>query len=318
MDLEIRHLRALAAIADSGSVSRAATVLGISQPSLTTLLQRVERTVGGRLFERSRTGVAPTPLGERMLRRTRPLLAELDAFGADLASPADAGSVRIRSVHMQCATVLYERLDETLPEAEVTFTIEPSCTELAQALVRGGLDLAVLAAAEDQDVPLGPGLAQRILVPRVPVFVALPAEHRLAGAAEVPLAELADEAWINPPGAEDGSLASLRAAARRAGFTPRIRFEVPSGVGRGLVVAGKAVQLVEPTSAGAPGLVVRPLAGEPMRMRLTLVWHRERVSPGQVDRVHRAVASVYTRQALASPAFRPWWERHREVHPTTG
>ncbi|GAA2997372.1 LysR family transcriptional regulator [Actinokineospora diospyrosa] len=315
MDLEIRHLRALAAIADSGSLSRAATVLGISQPSLTTLLQRVERAVGGRLFERSRTGMAPTALGERVLRRTRPLLAELTAISADLAGPGEVGAVRIGSVHMECVTVLYEHLDQALPEAEVTFTVEPSCTELVQSLVRDGLDLAVLAVSEGQDVPIAPELGHRVVVPRVPVFVALSAEHRLAKAAEISLAELADEAWINPPGPEDGALASFRAAARRAGFTPRIRFEVPSGGGRGLIAAARAVQLVEPTSPGVPGIAVRPLVGDPMRMRLSLVWHRHRIGRDQVDRAYRAVASVYTRYALASPAFRPWWERHREVHP---
>lgn len=63
-----------------------------------------------------------------------------------------------------------------------------------------------------------------MLLPWIPVFVGLPARHPLAGRAAVDLADLADEAWIGPPGPEDGSPTSLRAAAHRAGFTPRIRF----------------------------------------------------------------------------------------------
>ena len=75
MELEIRHLRAICAIGDAGSLSRAATQLGISQPSLTTLLQRVERLVGGKLLERGRSGAVPTALGAQMLQRARLLLA---------------------------------------------------------------------------------------------------------------------------------------------------------------------------------------------------------------------------------------------------
>jgi DNA-binding transcriptional LysR family regulator len=48
MELELRHLHSLCVIADAGSVTKAATVLGVSQPSLTAQLQRVERELGGR------------------------------------------------------------------------------------------------------------------------------------------------------------------------------------------------------------------------------------------------------------------------------
>ncbi|CCH29689.1 LysR family transcriptional regulator [Actinosynnema sp. NPDC047251] len=317
MDLEIRHLRAMCAIADAGSVSRAAARLGISQPSLTTLLQRVERLVGGQLFDRSRTGVTPTELGDRVLRRARLLLVELDSFGADLTGGGD-GPIRFGTVHMECVATLYERLDRGLPEDDISLHVDPSATALAQSLAHGHLDAAVIGISEDQDIALDRDLAQRILLPWVPVFVALSAGHPLARAAEVDLADLADEAWIGPPGAEDGSLAALRAACRKAGFSPQIRFEVPSGGGRQLIAAGKAVQLVEPTSSGGPGLVVRPLVGEPLRLRLVLAWRRQRVDWDRANRMYAEVARAYTEHALASPSFRPWWEAHREVHPPIG
>lgn len=314
MDLEIRHLRAVCAIADAGSLSQGAARLGISQPSLTTLLQRVERMVGGQLFARSRAGVTPTELGEDLLRRARLLLAELDAIGAELGS-GSGGPVRFGTVHMECVATLFDRLDAALPGIEVSMQVDPSSTALARSLALGHLDAAVLAIAEDQDIPLAKEIGQRILVPWVPVYVALSAEHPLADAAEVPLAALAKEAWISPPGAEDGSLAALRAASRQAGFSPRIRFEVPSGGGKTLVAAGRAVQLVEPTSQGGPGVAVRPLAGEPLRMRLVLAWRRQRVSWEQANRIYAEVSDTYAEQALSSPVFRTWWLEHREVHP---
>ncbi|GAA3034434.1 LysR family transcriptional regulator [Actinokineospora globicatena] len=314
MDLEIRHLRAVCTIAEAGSLSQGATRLGISQPSLSTLLQRVERTVGGRLFERSRTGVVPTELGTDLVRRARVVLAELDAFGAGTSADA-GGPIRFGTVHMECVATLFERVERSLPGAEVSMQIEPSSTALARSLTLGHLDVAVLGMAEDHDIPLPRDIGQRIIVPWVPVYVALSAEHPLASAAAVPLAGLADEAWISPPGADDGSLAALRAACRQAGFTPDVRFEVPSGGGRRLIAAGRAVQLVEPTSQGGPGIAVRPLAGEPMRIRLLLAWRRQRIGWEQANRVYAEVVAAYSEQAMASTVFRPWWEDHREARP---
>ncbi|ANZ39973.1 LysR family transcriptional regulator [Lentzea guizhouensis] len=304
MELEIRHLRAICAIGDAGSLSRAATQLGISQPSLTTLLQRVERLVGGRLFERGRAGAEPTPLGAQMLQRARLLLVELDAFGASVAGRG--GPVRFGSVHMECVTALYARLEEALDD--VTLYVDPSSTGLALALANGHLDAAVIAVDEDGDLGLPRGVGQRVVVPWVPVYIALPDSHPLADRAEVSLSDLAGEAWVGPPGAEDGSLTALRSACRAAGFVPRIRFEVPSGAGRQLIAAGKAVQLVEPTSQGGPGVAVRPLAGAPMRMRLVFCWRRERLTWEEASRVFTDVLEAYAAAALASPVFRPWWE----------
>jgi DNA-binding transcriptional LysR family regulator len=304
MELEIRHLRAICAIGDAGSLSRAATQLGISQPSLTTLLQRVERLVGGKLFDRGRSGAVPTALGAQMLQRARLLLVELEAFGSDMAGRG--GPIRFGSVHMECVAALFTRLEDALDD--VTLVVDPSSTALALALANGHLDAAVIAVDEEGDLGLPRGVAQRIVVPWVPVYIALPAGHPLAARPEVDLADLAGEAWVGPPGAEDGSLTTLRAACRAAGFVPRIRFEVPSGAGRQLIAAGKAVQLVEPTSQGGPGVAVRPLAGAPMRMRLVFCWRRERLTWEQASRVHAEVLAAYAEQAMASPVFRPWWE----------
>lgn len=312
--MEIRHLRAICAIGDAGSLSRAATQLGISQPSLTTLLQRVERLVGGKLFDRGRAGAEPTALGAQMLQRARLLLVELDAFGSDMTQRD--GPSRLGSVHMECVASLYTRLEEVL--TDITLVVDPSSTGLALALANGHLDAAVIAVDEDADLGLPRGVAQRVVVPWVPVYIAIPAAHRLASKTEVELADLAGESWVGPPGAEDGSLTSLRAACRAVGFVPRIRFEMPSGAGRQLIAAGKAVQLVEPTSQGGPGVAVRPLAGAPMRMRLVFAWRRERLTWSQASRVFAEVLGAYSDQALASPVFRPWWEERGAALTASG
>ncbi|WP_370949449.1 LysR family transcriptional regulator [Amycolatopsis sp. cg5] len=318
MALEIRHLRAICAIAAAGSLSQAAAALGMSQPSLTSLLQRLERQIGTPLFVRSHLGVTPTPVGEQTLRRALVLLLEFDRFEADVLGAAGDGPVRLGSSQMDCLPTFIERLDEALPSIELTVHIEPSSSVLAQALAHATLDIAVIAMSDDQEVPLAKQLGHRVLFPWIPVFIGLPASHRLAGETEVDLADLAEDAWIGPPGPEDGSLTSLRAATHRAGFTPNIRFECPNGGGRQLIAAGQAVQLVEPTAPELPGMVVKPLKGDPMRMRLVLAWRKERLTWDQTEHVYRAAMTSYTRHAMASTPFRSWWDRRRATQSWDG
>lgn len=68
-DLNLRHLRALSAVAGRGSLSRAADAVGLSQPALTQGLGKLERQLGVALFERRPDGVAPTPAGTALVER---------------------------------------------------------------------------------------------------------------------------------------------------------------------------------------------------------------------------------------------------------
>ncbi|HEY2057877.1 MAG TPA: LysR family transcriptional regulator, partial [Amycolatopsis sp.] len=75
MEVELRHLRLLCAVAEAGSISRAAAGIGSSQPALTASVQRIERVFGGKLFVRSLRGVVPTEFGECVLSRARTVLS---------------------------------------------------------------------------------------------------------------------------------------------------------------------------------------------------------------------------------------------------
>src|SRR5262249_22560362 len=76
--LELRHLRALVAVADELSFSRAAQRLFITQPALSRQIRGLERLVGCDLFRRSTQRVELTLAGESLLARARTLLADLD------------------------------------------------------------------------------------------------------------------------------------------------------------------------------------------------------------------------------------------------
>ncbi|MCC5578069.1 MULTISPECIES: LysR family transcriptional regulator [Microtetraspora] len=316
MDLDIRHLRMICAIAESGSLTRAAAQVGLSQPAMTNLLRRVESLVGGALFVRSRSGVEPTPLGDQVIARARIVLSEVDTLFGDLRGASGAaGSLRLGSVHVACVGSIVNRVGDALPGREISLRIEPSAVLLAEALTHGRLDAALLGVIEGFDVMLAAPVVSRTLVPRYPIFVALSAAHPLSGNEEIRLADLKDESWISPPGADDGSLAALRASCRAAGFEPDIRFEAPSGAARPLVADGHGVRLVDPSWPAPDGTVVRPLAGEPQVARLLVAWRRDRLSDATAGAIYRGLAAAFTDHVDDNPVFGRWWDAHPEVHP---
>ena len=99
MDVELRHLRCLVAIADTGSFTDAALALRVSQPAVSRTVAALERALGVRLLRRTNREVVLTAAGERALARARRVLAEVE----DLTREARSGHVRLRVGHAWAA-----------------------------------------------------------------------------------------------------------------------------------------------------------------------------------------------------------------------
>jgi DNA-binding transcriptional LysR family regulator len=84
MTLDLRQLRHLLALADHGSFGRAAAALAITQPALSRSMQGLERRVGTALFERSKSGVAPTDEGRMLILRARALVHAADELDREV------------------------------------------------------------------------------------------------------------------------------------------------------------------------------------------------------------------------------------------
>ncbi|BEL04106.1 hypothetical protein Q0Z83_022970 [Actinoplanes sichuanensis] len=93
--MELRHLRALAAIGDEGTISAAAAVLRISQPALSRTLDQLERRIGTTLVERTTRRLALTDAGRRLHERAHLILNQVDDALAEAAAepqPLHVGS----------------------------------------------------------------------------------------------------------------------------------------------------------------------------------------------------------------------------------
>ncbi|MET7854472.1 LysR family transcriptional regulator [Streptomyces avermitilis] len=302
MELEVRHLRALCAIADTGSLHRAARQLGVAQPSLSTQLRRIELELGGELFTRERTGCRPTPLGRTVLGRARPLLAEMRALVAEArAAAADEPQLRIGSTASRALSGWLRRL--RVCRGEPLLQMGVSANALLNLVSEGRLDVAFVHEVEGCPLRIPEGLRLRVLVEREPQFVSLPHDHPAAGRPVVHLSDLAADRWMVDP-TVDGEWDAVHRMLRTAGLNPRI-LHGDYHTAATLVATGEVVTVCQPTSPSRPEMAVRRLHGDPLGVRLLLAARTEE----ELDGVFPELAEAYWETARQAPAYREWLER---------
>ncbi|MER5319865.1 LysR family transcriptional regulator [Streptosporangium roseum] len=309
MSLELRHLRVLCAISDTGSLTRAATLLGTTQPALSAQLQRIERIIGGRLFERDRHGARPTPLGDFVLARARTVLSGMDELLLGAAARPAGGPVRLGGVDGPILVGLVDRLGDLLGGREITSYADAAPRLLCDLVAARRLDAAVVVDYVGHELRPVPPLRQE-QVAAEPVFVALAGGHPLAGRSELDLADLAGEAWVLSPSDGGGWPECFRTACHRAGFAPRAPHQAADAwTIREIVISGRAIAPCRATFAESAGLVIRPLRGDPLVMRHLLVWHPQGGLAAHVPAVRDLAARVFADHARERPRYREWRSR---------
>ncbi|MFD0684418.1 LysR family transcriptional regulator [Actinomadura fibrosa] len=308
MQLELRHLRTLCAIADAGSLSRAAAAVGVSQPALTAQLQRIETVLGGQVFQRDRRGVSPTPFGLFVLSRARSALVTVDELTAGAAADGNPARLRIGGNANAVLTRLLHKLFE-IPGTRVTVHTEYSPRLLLDLLASRRLDVAVLVDYPGHELPAVPAVGTHHIATE-PVFVALPAAHRLAAADEVRLADLAAEDWLVTPPDGAGWPEVFYSACQDAGFAPRVLHMMSEqDMIRTLVGDGRAIAPCQATLRAGPGIAVRPLAGSPLRMRHLLGWRHGGALGDRAAVLAGLAVEAYREAAADSPAYTAWLAR---------
>ena len=283
MELELRHLKVVCALADEGSVTKAAASLGLAQPALTAQLNRIEKSLGGTLFERDHRGVRSTALGDLVLARARvmlPAMSGLKEEAARLTSNEGRDGAMPSHVTLGSSTsVVLGRLIRSLavehPDLHVATHASWSSDGLADMVVDGRVDFAVVGVCADASPPAQHGLSWHT-VTSDPVFVLLPEHHPLASRAEVGLPELAGEDWAAIP--VDGCFTGCFAAAcARAGFTPRTLYEADAASCIDLVASGHAVG-----------------------------WHPDAAAAVLADEIVRLTTDAFAGLMVESPVYSAW------------
>ncbi|MCE4025251.1 LysR family transcriptional regulator [Microbacterium sp. Au-Mic1] len=221
--LDLRQLKALEAVAEQGSVLRAADALQWSQPTVTHHLRGLERVLGAAVVTSGSGGTRLTPVGEAMLLHATAILDRSERAVDELRALVESGRRRIAiGVFPSAGARLLPQVVRALQAAGFDpDVIEAELDPLMAAVVGLRLDAAIVYDAPGRPTILPPGF-RMIPVRQEHLAVIVPPAHPLAGRTGVPLADLDDEAWIAGATEADPVDAALFRAADQAGFTPRI------------------------------------------------------------------------------------------------
>lgn len=161
MHLTLKHLRYFKALAESGTFSRAAETMHVTQPALSQQIKELEGQLGTQLVERQPRRVVLTPAGHELLRHAGRVLAEMRALEASARWQQGLGGRLAIGVIPTVAPYLLPVALPLLRAQNVTLDLgvrESQTERLLEALAVGKLDAAILAlpAGNDQlvEVPL--------------------------------------------------------------------------------------------------------------------------------------------------------------------
>jgi len=307
--LELRHLRALLAVAGARTIGRAAEHLGVTQPALSRQLRELEDMLALPLLERSARGVALTPAGTSLAGDSPALLQSLDRIVRDTsrARRGMEGRCVIGAVATAAASELLGRVLVTCasrhPHLHVVIE-EMATPHQARALGRGDIDLGLAHAYPV--LPAPEGLAHEHVVEDRLQAALLSPDHPLAGRKRLRATDLADVPFLFMarsfhPGFHDRAIDALEAL----GLTPLVdaTYDGLQAVWA-LAAQGKGWALGFRSHLKRPpaGTVAIPVVGLDLPWGLDLLRRKAEPSPAvrSVIRVMREVA-----RGSAAPRRRP-------------
>lgn len=173
-----RQIEVFSAVMKAGTVSRAAEILGVTQPGVSRLIADLERSLGFALFDRIRNRIVPTPEGRTFFKEVEASFRGMDRLRASAARIRDygAGQLRVATLSALSASIVpsaIRRFRAIRPDAAVTLMVLPS-RDVRDGVASGAFDIGL--AADEIDVT---GVVHQLFVqPRA--LCVLPMEHPLA------------------------------------------------------------------------------------------------------------------------------------------
>lgn len=193
--LHLKHLRLLVALAEQGSLVKAAAQVHMTQPGATKALQDIEAALGGTLFIRTNRGLAPNALGQCVLHYARLILSDLAHLREEMIGVLQGHGGRLSVGTIMGAvpflTEALSRLIERQPTVSVEI-VEDTSAQLLRLLDEGRLDAAICRTSISKQ----PELYQALKVRDEQLAVVANTAHPLAQARRLAIADLAAYRWV--------------------------------------------------------------------------------------------------------------------------
>jgi DNA-binding transcriptional LysR family regulator len=280
------RLAALVAVAEAGSITRAAERLGYTAPALSQQLAKLEREAGTALLVRHHRGARLTGAGELLVARARRVLDELDRARHELArlTGLSGGTLRLgtfQTAGIQLLPPVLSAFRRAYPDVELSVAFcEPPAG--VAAVAAGEIDLALTHTYEPGEPSSLPAtLSAEPLLTEELVLVTAPGHALSDGSTRLPLAELAGEPLISMA-PEHPARREVETLLARVGATPSVLVATP---GYALVCAlasaglgvGVVPEMVARTAATPVG--TRLLEGGALRRTISVVHRAGEMAP---------------------------------------
>jgi DNA-binding transcriptional LysR family regulator len=303
--MEIRHLIAFLTIAEERHFGRAATRLHLAQPSLSQQLQRLERSIGAKLVDRTSHQVSLTPAGAVLYELGRKIVSDVDEATMKVREIAAgrAGTLKVGYSFPAGHRILPNALSKmTMMLPEVSFVLSQKQTgPQLSALSSGALDVAFVYGQ-----PWQSQFASRPLV-QVPLVAMVGRQHSWACRTRTSFNQLGDQACVlfkrqHCPAMYD----SIVGAAARSGITLSIESHIDDVGALPIMVSVKPVVGFTPAistdpspSAAGAGQAITVALHDPVPIvELHVAWRADDDRP----QVRAFIDCVETAQQAALPA----------------
>lgn len=295
--MELRQIRYFVAVADAGSVTGAARVVHVGQPSLSRQLHQLERELDLQLFVQNAGRLQLTAGGRAFLSVARELVSTADQ-AKDAAHNIASG--RLQQITIAAPSVT---LTDVLAPFIATLGREdpmPSVSDLAPhasfEVLDAGVDLLIATSPP-------PSQLSRCWITRLPVLAYVHPDHELASRRSVPIATLVEQDLLLPT-RDSHTRWTLDAAALAAGVGYRSFSEFTSSqVAQAVAAAGRGVAVVSDDARfGLSALPITSPAG-PLHLDLYAVWPTEHHAASTLSEFARRLSSYVV--SRYGPTSRP-------------
>ncbi len=255
--MTLAELQYLIALDQEQHFGRAAAACGVSQPALSNAIHHLETELEVILFERSRSGVRATTVGEQIIDQARRVLATAASI-KDLVSAGDNHLNAPISVgaHNTIGPYLFPRCTIQLEKENSPLTLrteEGDTALLVDRLARGDLDAAIVT----QKIHAADILIQHLF--NEPLVAVVPQQHRLARLPTLTASCLQHE-FLRPPPYEQGLPQRIREVLSIIEVLPTIKDELDTCFRHANDTEKYSLEMVRAMLSTGPGITIMPLA----------------------------------------------------------
>lgn len=272
--MELRQLEYFKMVSQFNNITRAAEQLHVSQPSVTTAIQKLEDELGVPLFDRSKKRLALTIEGQTFLRRIEAVLQGLQDAVLEMNDYKEfqRGSIKL-GIPPMIGSYLFPHIFVTFqkqfPNLHISVT-EGGSLSLIRSLEKGNLDVAIVIMS-----PV-PSVLNTLPISTRQILLCLPPEHPFTYRDRVPFPELKDQPLILLK--EDYSHRRIIfEECEKYGFEPNVVLSSSQiETIKGLVANGVgSTFLLDVIAHKTPNLVCKPML-DPLEIKIAIMWHKDK------------------------------------------